>query len=88
MKITLTSIPVKDQEQALNFYTQTLGFEKKEDIPMGEYRWLTLTSPEGAAGVELLLEPLAFKPAETYQSALFEAGIPITVFKSSDLGSL
>lgn len=85
MKITLTSIPVQDQEAALTFYTEKLGFLKKTDVPMGEYRWLTVASPEGAVGVELLLEPLGFPPAKDYYQALFEAGIPAAQFESDDL---
>lgn len=85
MKITLTSIPVQDQQQALNFYTEKLGFVKNEDVPMGEHRWLTVISPEGADGVELLLEPLGFAPAKDYYRALFEAGIPAASFETEDL---
>jgi len=87
MQITLTSLMVEDQEQALRFYTGTLGFEKKHDIPMGAFRWLTVTSPEGAAGVELVLEPTAFPPARVYQKALFDAGIPATAFISKDIAA-
>jgi len=87
MKISLTSVPVKDQDHALKFYTEILGFEKKEDSPMGEHRWLTVVSPEGAEGVELLLEPLGFPPAVEYQQALFSAGIPVTAFQTDDLKS-
>lgn len=61
MQITLTSLLVDNQDQALTFYTEVLGFEKKHDIPMGEFRWLTVTSPEGVAGVELVLEPMRFR---------------------------
>lgn len=85
MQITLSSIFVEDQDRALQFYTEVLGFEKKHDIPMGEFRWLTVTSPEGAHGVELVLEPMAFPPARIYQKALYDAGIPITAFMSSDI---
>lgn len=85
MQITLTSLMVEDQEQALRFYTGTLGFEKKHDIPMGTFRWLTVTAPEGVAGVELVLEPMAFPPARVYQKALFDAGIPATAFISKDI---
>jgi predicted enzyme related to lactoylglutathione lyase len=85
MQITLTSIPVADQDVALAFYTNVIGFEKKFDIPMGPYRWLTVTSPEGVAGVELVLEPMAFPPSQAYQQALFEAGIPVTAFMSRDI---
>jgi len=87
MQITLTSLMVEDQEQALRFYTGTLGFEKKHDIPMGTFRWLTVTAPEGAAGVELVLEPMAFPPARVYQKALFDAGIPATAFISKDIAA-
>ena len=87
MKITLTSIPVQDQQAALAFYTEKLGFMKKEDVPMGEHRWLTVTSPDGAEGVELLLEPLGFPPAKDYYKALFESGIPAAQFESDDLYS-
>ena len=87
MQITLTSVMVEDQAQALRFYTTVLGFEKKNDIPMGEFRWLTVSSPEGAAGVELVLEPMGFPPARVYQKALFEAGIPATAFISKDIAA-
>ena len=85
MQITLSSIMVEDQDRALRFYTDILGFKKKHDIPMGQFRWLTVTSPEGAAGVELVLEPMAFPPARVYQKALFDAGIPATAFISRDI---
>ncbi|MEZ5652782.1 MAG: VOC family protein [Burkholderiaceae bacterium] len=87
MQITLASIFVEDQERALAFYTSILGFQKKHDIPMGQFRWLTVTSPEGAAGVELVLEPMAFPPARTFQKALFDAGIPATAFTTSDIAA-
>ena len=87
MQITLASVFVEDQDRALVFYTSVLGFQKKHDIPMGQFRWLTVTSPEGAAGVELVLEPMAFPPARTYQKALFEAGIPATAFMTTDIAS-
>ncbi len=87
MQITLASIFVEDQDRALAFYTSVLGFEKKHDIPMGQFRWLTVVSPEGAKGVELVLEPMAFAPARTYQKALFEAGIPATAFMTSNISA-
>jgi predicted enzyme related to lactoylglutathione lyase len=87
MQITLASVLVEDQDHALTFYAEILGFEKKNDIPMGEFRWLTVCSPEGAAGVELVLEPMAFPPARTYQKALFEAGIPATAFITKDIAA-
>ena len=87
MRITLTTILVEDQERALQFYTTVLGFEKKHDIPAGAFRWLTVASPEGAAGVELVLEPLAFPAARTYQQARFDAGMPAAAFLSSDIAA-
>ena len=85
MEIRLASITVDDQDKALQFYTEKLGFVKKHDIPMGPFRWLTVTAPEGAEGVELVLEPLGFPPAITYQQALFAAGIPATAFLTRDI---
>jgi len=85
MRINLTSLPVQDQEQALQFYTTILGFIKKRDIPMGDARWLTVVSPEVSNDIELLLEPMHFAPARTYQQALFDAGIPYTSFAVTDL---
>ena len=85
MRINLSSVLVDDQEKALKFYTQKLGFVKMADIPMGEYRWLTVTSPEGSKGVELVLEPMGFPPAREYQKALYEAGIPLTAFLTDDI---
>ena len=87
MQITLANVMVEDQDSALRFYTTVLGFEKKTDIPMGQVRWLTVSSPEGVAGVELVLEPMAFPPARTYQKALFEAGIPATAFITKDIAT-
>src|SRR5262249_59561561 len=85
MKIKLTSVMVDDQDKALMFYTEVLGFVKKNDIPMGEARWLTVISPDGPGDVELLLEPMGFPPARIYQKALFEAGIPLTAFAVDDI---
>jgi catechol 2,3-dioxygenase-like lactoylglutathione lyase family enzyme len=85
MNITLTSVLVDDQEKALKFYTDVLGFVKKNDIPMGDARWLTVVSPHNPDGVQLVLEPMKFAPARTYQQALFDAGIPFTAFSVSDL---
>jgi catechol 2,3-dioxygenase-like lactoylglutathione lyase family enzyme len=87
MQITLVSMLVEDQDRALDFYTKVLGFEKVHDIPMGTFRWLTVCSPEGAVGVEVVLEPMAFPPARTYQKALFEAGIPATAFMTKDIST-
>ena len=84
MKIRVTSIFVQDQDSALKFYTEKLGFVKKKDIPLGNGdRWLTVVSKEEQDGTELLLEPLSdnhFEPAKTYQEALFNAGLPCTQF--------
>ena len=87
MQITLASIMVEDQDHALHFYTSVIGFVKKNDIPMGPFRWLTVSSPEGVNGVELVLEPMGFPPARTYQKALFDAGIPATAFISRDIAA-
>ena len=84
MKIQVASVPVADQDKALEFYTGVLGFIKKTDIPMGEARWLTVVSPERPDDVELLLEPMGFLPARTYQQALFEAGIPLMTLAVED----
>lgn len=85
MRIALTSVIVDDQAKALAFYTDKLGFVKKNDIPMGgEHRWLTVVSPENPEGAELLLEPMGFPPAVPYQKALFDAGIPLTAFAVDD----
>ena len=81
MKIKLMSILVDDQDKALKFYTEILGFIKKTEIPMGEHKWLTVVSREEPDGTELVLEPIAFPPAKTYQKALFDAGIPLTAFQ-------
>lgn len=83
MKVTIISIPVRDQEKALQFYTEKLGFLKKKDAPLGNGdRWITLVSPEDQDGVELLLEPapLHFEPCKVFQDALLEAGFPYTQF--------
>ena len=83
MKVTLISIPVRDQEKALNFYTKKLGFLKKKDLPLGGgNRWLTLVSAEWQDGPELLLEPAPnhFEPCKVFQDALMEAGYPYTQF--------
>lgn len=85
MQLKYMSVMVKDQDAALQFYTEKLGFVKMTDIPMGQYRWLTVVSPDGIEGVELVLEPLGFPPAQVYQQALFEAGIPVTAMISSDI---
>jgi len=85
VRIGLNSILVDDQESALQFYTDVLGFAKKMDLPMGEFRWLTVVSPEEPGGTQLVLEPNAFPAAGNYQQALFEAGIPCTAFAVDDM---
>jgi catechol 2,3-dioxygenase-like lactoylglutathione lyase family enzyme len=85
MKIVLTSVLVDDQERALRFYTDVLGFQKKHDIPMGEHRWLTVVSPQAPDGVELLLEPDAHPAARPFKSALVDDGIPFTSFSVDDI---
>lgn len=87
MQIKFVSLMVEDQGRALEFYTSVLGFEKMADIPMGEDRWLTVTSPDGLPGVELVLEPMGFPPARIYQKALFDAGIPATALITGDIAA-
>jgi len=85
MKIKLTSIVVDNQDKALKFYTEVLGFVKSKDIPVGEFKWLTVVSPEGHPDVELSLEPNANPAAKTFQEALFRQGIPLTAFEVTDI---
>lgn len=86
LKIRLNNVPVGDQEQALQFYCGTLGFEKKLDIPLGgDFRWLTVVSPDEPAAAELLLEPNAHPAAKAYQEALYADGIPIASFAVADV---
>jgi len=85
MRIVVTSVLVDDQEKALRFYEDVLGFEKKADIPMGEARWLTVVSPQDPDGTELLLEPDAHPAAGPFKAALVEDGIPYTSFAVDDV---
>ncbi|MCZ2097283.1 MAG: VOC family protein [Anaerolineae bacterium] len=85
MKIALSGVIVEDQERALKFYTEVLGFVKKQDVPAGEYRWLTVVAPDDPDGTQLLLEPNANPASKTYQQALFEQGIPLTAFAVDDI---
>jgi predicted enzyme related to lactoylglutathione lyase len=85
MKIKLTSVYVDDQEKALEFYTEVLGFELKQDLAMGEFRWLTLVSPDDPDGVELVLEPNQNPATQAFQQALYRQKIPFTAFHVSDL---
>lgn len=85
MKIKLNSIFVADQDKALKFYTEVLGFVKKNDIPIGEYKWLTVVSPDEPNGTELVLEPNANPAAKTFQEEIFKQGIPLTAFEVDDI---
>jgi predicted enzyme related to lactoylglutathione lyase len=85
MRIKLNSIFVDNQDKALNFYTKVLGFKKSNEIPVGEFKWLTVASPDGPADIELSLEPNANPAAKVYQEAIFKQGIPITAFEVDDL---
>ena len=85
MKIVLTSILVDDQEKALQFYTKVLGFQKKNDVPMGPHRWLTVVGGDDPNGVELLLEPDEHPAAKPFKRALVEDGIPFTSFGVDDV---
>jgi catechol 2,3-dioxygenase-like lactoylglutathione lyase family enzyme len=85
VKIVVTSVLVDDQEKALQFYTNILGFMKKADIPMGEARWLTVVSPEDPDGTELLLEPDEHPAARPFKAALVDDGIPATSFGVDDV---
>ncbi len=87
MRIVVTSVFVEDQEEALGFYTGVLGFRKKEDVPLGEDRWLTVVSPEEPEGVELLLEPGGHPAVEPFKRALVEDGIPFASFGVEDVGA-
>ena len=85
MTIIITSIFVQDQDKALSFYTETLGFRKKHDVPSGAHRWITLVSSDNQDGTELLLEPNEHPAAKEYQQKLFADGIPITMFGVADI---
>jgi len=84
MRIKVTSVPVDDQDKALRFYTDVLGFVKKTEIPLGDHRWLTVVSPEDPNGVELLLEPSSHPAVGPFKAALVEDGIPFTSFAVDD----
>lgn len=86
IRIKLESVSVGDQDKALKFYTEVLGFQTKRDIPLGEARWLTVVSPQEPDGVELLLEPNAEYPAmKALKQALVKDGIPFTAFQVDDV---
>jgi predicted enzyme related to lactoylglutathione lyase len=85
MRIKLNSIFVDNQDKALKFYTEVLGFRKSKEFPVGEFKWLTVASPEGPADLELVLEPNANPAAREFQEAIFKQGIPITAFEADDI---
>ena len=85
MRIKLTSIMVDDQDKALKFYTEVLGFVKKNEFPAGEYKWLTVVSPESPKDVELSLEPNANPAGRAFQQAMFAQKIPVAAFEVSDI---
>ncbi|MEW6223098.1 MAG: VOC family protein [Chloroflexota bacterium] len=85
MKINLASVLVDDQDKALRFYTEMLGFQKKTEIPLGEHRWLTVVAPDAPDGVELVLEPDEHPAAKPFKAALVADGIPYTSFAVDDV---
>ena len=85
MRIKLTSIMVDNQDKALKFYTDVFGFVKKVEIPVGEYRWLTVVAPDGPGDLELSLEPNANPAGKAFQDAMFAQGIPVAAFEVDDL---
>src|SRR4051812_22596589 len=87
MKIVVTSVLVDDQDRALKFYTEVLGFVKKTEIPMGQYRWLTVVSPGDQNGTELVLEPDSHPAVGPFKRALVADGIPFTSFAVEDVNA-
>ena len=85
MRIKLTSVFVDDQDKALKFYTEVLGFLKKADVPVGEFKWLTVVSVDEPDGVELLLEPNDNPAAKTFQADIYQQGIPAATFAVEDV---
>ena len=85
MRIKLTSIMVDNQDKALDFYTRVLGFQKKHEFPVGEYKWLTVVSPEAPQDTELSLEPNANPAGKTFQKAMFDQKIPLAAFEVTDI---
>ena len=85
MKINLASVFVDDQDKALSFYTETLGFVKKTEMPAGEFKWLTVVSPEDPDGVELVLEPSDHPAVKPFKDAIVADGIPYTSFAVTDV---
>jgi catechol 2,3-dioxygenase-like lactoylglutathione lyase family enzyme len=85
MRINLASVLVDDQEKALRFYTEVLGFQEKANVPLGEHRWMTVVSPEDPDGTELVLEPDEHPAAKPFKKALVADGIPFTAFAVDDV---
>ena len=85
MRINLASVLVDDQEKALRFYTEVLGFKEKTNVALGEHRWITVVSPEDPDGTELVLEPDEHPAAEPFKEALVADGIPFTSFAVADV---
>lgn len=87
MRVSMTSVLVNDQAKAQHFYTEVMGFATKSDVPLGEYRWLTVVSPDDPDGVELLLEPDVHPAAKPFKAALVADGIPYASFAVDDVGA-
>jgi catechol 2,3-dioxygenase-like lactoylglutathione lyase family enzyme len=85
MRINLASVLVDDQDKALRFYTEVLGFKQKHDVPVGEFRWITVVSPEEPDGTEIVLEPDEHPAAKPFKEALVADGIPFTSFAVDDV---
>ncbi len=85
MRINITGVFVDDQRKALRFYTEMLGFQKKRDVPVGEFAWLTVVSPEEPTGVEFLLEPDSHPAVSPFRKAMVEDGIPLASFAVADV---
>ena len=85
MQMKLTSVLVEDQDKALKFYTEVLGFVKKHDFPIGQFKWVTVTSPEGPDDIEMLLEPNDNPAAKAFQEALYQQNITARVFAVQDI---
>lgn len=87
MRITITGVYVDDQEAALAFYTDVLGFQVKHNVPVGEHAWITVVSPNAPDGPELLLEPVGHPAVKPYRDALVEDGIPLAQFGVDDVAA-
>jgi len=87
MRIVVASVMVDDQDKALRFYTDVLGFVKKTEVPLGAHRWLTVVSPDNPDGAELVLEPDDYRLAKEFKQALVEDGIPFTSFDVKDVNA-